>query len=165
MAIAKQHTNINEKTLSIIRHSRKSLLFDTNSNWAKNDNPDFDVTIGSYDGAEICELVGLFLLSNMKENFKNFSLGLYRFSRKMSGAEADRLRKDITVLFQSYGPEVEISCNLLQVDFLDVTFNLQTGKFSPYRKPNDTPLFTNCQWNHPTQYPCTIARHDLRQEY
>ena len=28
----------------------------------KGDNPYFDVTMGSYDGAEICELVGLYLL-------------------------------------------------------------------------------------------------------
>ena len=26
----------------------------------KNDNPDFKVTMSSYDGAEACELVGLF---------------------------------------------------------------------------------------------------------
>ena len=114
----------------------------------------FDVTIGSYDGAEICELVGLFLLSNVEEKFKNLNFGLYRddglgFTRKMSGSDIDRLRKDIIALFQTHGLKVDITCNLIQVDFLDVTFNLQTGKFSPYRKPNDTPLYINSQSNHP----------------
>ena len=28
----------------------------------KKDNPESDVTMGSYDGAELCELVGLYLL-------------------------------------------------------------------------------------------------------
>ena len=27
--------------------------------WVKKDNPDFDVTMSSYDGPEVCELVGL----------------------------------------------------------------------------------------------------------
>ena len=42
-----------------IMHSRKSLLF--NNSDKKNSNKDFDVTIGSFDGAEICELVGPFI--------------------------------------------------------------------------------------------------------
>ena len=29
----------------------------------------FDVTMGSYDGAEICELVGLFVLNNLGQKF------------------------------------------------------------------------------------------------
>ena len=31
----------------------------------KNDNPDFDVTMGSCDGAEVCELVGLYIQNNL----------------------------------------------------------------------------------------------------
>ena len=27
--------------------------------WVKKNNPDFDVTMGSFDGPEVCELVGL----------------------------------------------------------------------------------------------------------
>ena len=36
----------------------------------------FDVTMGSYDGAEICELVGLYLLSQLQN--LNINVGLYR---------------------------------------------------------------------------------------
>ena len=28
-------------------------------------------------------------------------------------------------------------------NFLDVTFNLCTGKYQPYNKPNDTPTYIN----------------------
>ena len=38
--------------IDIIMHSRKSLLFDSNSAWIKKNNSSFDVTMGSYDGAE-----------------------------------------------------------------------------------------------------------------
>ena len=39
----------------------------------------FDVTMGSYDGAEICELVGLFILNHLGKTFgKLENIGLYR---------------------------------------------------------------------------------------
>ena len=39
-------------------YSRKSLLFNNTFVWIKTeDDPDFDITMGSFDGAEICEEV------------------------------------------------------------------------------------------------------------
>ena len=56
---AKQHVNIDENNLRIIKHCRKSLLFHDNETWKKKTTDScFDVTMGSFDGAEICELVG-----------------------------------------------------------------------------------------------------------
>ena len=37
--------------------------------WAEKDKPDFDVTMGSYDGAEVCELVGLYILDILTKEF------------------------------------------------------------------------------------------------
>ena len=37
-------------------HSRKFLLFNINGIWVKEDNPNVDVTIGSFDGGKVCEL-------------------------------------------------------------------------------------------------------------
>ena len=57
---AKQHTNIDKNDLRIINHYRKSLHFSDNKNWKKKTTEScFDVTTGSFDGAEIYELVGL----------------------------------------------------------------------------------------------------------
>ena len=38
----------------------------------------FDVKMGAYDGAEVCELVGTFLLDKISENYEKNSIGLYR---------------------------------------------------------------------------------------
>ena len=38
----------------------------------------FDVAMGSYDGAEICELVGIFLLEENSETFNEGDIGLYK---------------------------------------------------------------------------------------
>ena len=74
----------------------------------KKNNPEFDVTMGAYDGAEVCELVGLFLLSKVKTSFGNLDFGLYRddglgYTRRLPGPKIDRMRKDIIKLFQSHG--------------------------------------------------------------
>ena len=51
---AKSVTPIQEKFIETILHSRKALLFNKNDVWVKKCNPDFDVTMGTYDGAEVC---------------------------------------------------------------------------------------------------------------
>ena len=52
-----------EKVGKVIMHSRKSLLFDHDNVWVKKENPNFDVTLGSYDGAELLESTGLYILN------------------------------------------------------------------------------------------------------
>ena len=48
----------------MIFHCRRSLLFHDNEPWIKKDsNGDFDVAMGSYDGTEVYELAGLFMLT------------------------------------------------------------------------------------------------------
>ena len=59
-------TNIDDSMTQIITHARKSLLFGNTGAWVKNDeNPLFDVTMGSFDGAEVCEPGDLYLLSKI----------------------------------------------------------------------------------------------------
>ena len=38
----------------------------------------FDVTMGAYDGAEVCELVGTFLLDKISVKYDKNSINLYR---------------------------------------------------------------------------------------
>ena len=53
---------MSDSIISIINHSRRSLLFDKTSAWVKKGNNSlFDVTMGSYDGADVYQLVGLFV--------------------------------------------------------------------------------------------------------
>ena len=63
--------SISNEDISMIKHARKSLLFSNGKPWTKNSSNLFDVTMGSYDGAEICELVGLFILKQLGKTFGN----------------------------------------------------------------------------------------------
>ena len=54
---------------------KKTTLYSNNMPWHKI-RSDLDVTMGSFDGAETCELVGLFLLSQLTH--LDVNVGLYR---------------------------------------------------------------------------------------
>ena len=67
---AKTFQAIAQEQIEIIQYCRKSLIFDDSSSWVKRENEMFDVTMGSYDGAEVCELVGLFMLDKLSNIFE-----------------------------------------------------------------------------------------------
>ena len=58
---------------------RKSLLFNNSDVWIKKEGEKgVDVTMGSLDGAEICELVGLYFLYILSTKYGRILSGLYR---------------------------------------------------------------------------------------
>ena len=73
--------------------------------WKKKTAPTcFDVTMGSFDGAELCELVGIYLLSKLLEIILKDQSGLYRddgllLLRKTNGQKTDKIRKQVVKLF------------------------------------------------------------------
>ena len=47
--------------------SRKTLLFNNNEPWIKKSGiENLDVLMGCYDGTEVCELVGAYILNKLK---------------------------------------------------------------------------------------------------
>ena len=142
----------------IIHHSRQSLLFSSDNQgqkktWQKK-NALFDVTMGAPDGAEVCELVGLLLLYEMSQKFPNLNFGLYRDDglgchSRIPASELKKLHRDIRALFASHDLRITLEDPAKQVDFLDVTLDLASGTYWPYRKPNDTPLYVNTMSSHP----------------
>ena len=50
----------------------------------------FDVTLGPYDGTEVCELIGKFLLDKISVKYDKNSPGLYR--------DNSTLTKNLTIL-------------------------------------------------------------------
>ena len=56
--------------------------------------------------------------------------------------------------------KISIESNLKEVNFLDVTLNLRTNSYRPYRKPNDNPLYisSNNPPNIKRQLPHNISK-------
>ena len=110
--------------------------------------------MGSLDGAETCELVGLYLLNSLRKEIAQENVGLYRddgliIVKNANGHTLDSLRKRIIRIFKNEGLKITIEANLTTTDFLDVTLDLNSGKYFPYRKPNDKPIYVNTKSNHP----------------
>ena len=95
--------------------------------------------MGSYDGAEISEFDELYLLNRSSTVIDKSSVGLYRDDgpaaiNHANGPKLDRIRKDVIALFKEEGLSITIETNLIETDFLDVTFSLATKKILSFSK-------------------------------
>ena len=148
-----KQNKFDQKQMDIMFHARESYLFSFGKPWVKQENPRFDVTMGCYDGAEVCELVGLYILSELTKVPGLDSVGLYRDDglgvTKGSGPQIEKLRKDIFKVFKKINLQITIEANITQTDFLDLWFDLSSSKFRPFRKDNQIPIYINVDSNHP----------------
>jgi hypothetical protein len=109
--------------------------------------------MGSYDGAETCDLVGLYMLNVLTNEFGKERLyrddGLVLIKGK-SGRIADKVRKKLHTLFEQFNLKITAQVNYHQsVNFLDVIFNLTEERYQPYRKPNNESIYIDSRSNHP----------------
>ena len=151
LAWASQIVHITDEEKNIILSSKKSLLYKDGSAFRKKSGGDFEVTMGSFDGAETSDIVGLFLLSKVEH--LNVKLGCFRddwlgFSR-LTARQTENVKKDIQKIFESHDLKIDIKVNKNVADFLDVTFDMKKESFKPYTKPNHTPRYVHTMSNHP----------------
>ena len=154
---ASKRVEVTEEEKKIIFQARKSLLFNKGQAWVKKEGGTFDVTMGAYDGAEVCELVGSFILHQLGSKYNRKDIGLYRDDglavfKNISGPEAERIKKDFQKVFKRNGLNITVACNRKIVDYLDVSFNLNDGTYRPYRKPNDNTTYVHKESNHPQTF-------------
>ena len=127
----------------------------------------FEFTIGSFDGDEICELGGLYLLNWSSTVIIKSGFGLYRGDGLASiinanGPKLDKIRKGITALFKEVRLLITFEKKFIERDF---TFNYEIEKYFPFGKANNTPLYINTFSNHPPtiikQLPKMISKRNL----
>ena len=71
---AKEHVPITRKDVEVIYHVRKSVLYNGGEPWVKKEGGGFDVIMGACDGAEVCDLIGIYMLYliGKKVRFKKY---------------------------------------------------------------------------------------------
>ena len=109
-----QHVHIKKEDFNIVQHARKSLLYNKEIPWQKKNTNLFEVAMGAYDGAEVCEIVGLFLLSDLGNKFDKNSFGLYRddgvaLFKNINVRRTDKIRKEFHQLCKENGLSLEIA--------------------------------------------------------
>ena len=61
-------------------------------------------------------------------------------------------KQEVSNVFKSNGLKITIEANKKVVNFLDVTFDLSSGTYKPYMKPNNKLLYVHRLSNHPRHY-------------
>ena len=151
---ASNYITISQEEREIIMKSKESFLFIGETPWVKKGNSNFDIGMGAWDGAESTDLVGLFMLWEMR-NLKA-DIGLFRDDCLLAtdstvGRNIEILKQAIWDIFHTNGFKIMTEANRKIVNFLDVTLNLENDTFRPYIKPGDSPLYVNSNSNHPPQ--------------
>ena len=115
--------NIANEDKVIIKHARKSLLYDNSEPWIKKDSGLFDVTMDAFDGAEVCELVGTFLLHKLSLKCNESNLGLYcddglAIYKNISGPKSEKIKNNIQKLFKENQLDIIVQCNMISANYL-----------------------------------------------
>ena len=102
-------TEISGQDTAIIMQTIKTLLLQNEEPWVKKSEiGHFDVPISCYDGTEVCELVGSYMLIPLTHCVNKESINLYRddslgvFSN-FSKPKTERKKKQIVKIFKEYG--------------------------------------------------------------
>ena len=99
--------------------------------------------MGSYDGAEVCELVGLFLLNDLSNLIGKNNVGLYRDDGlavvdNASGPQMDKIRKQMHDIFKKNDLSITTEINLSTTDFGRIIQSIPEYIFSIYKARKQT---------------------------
>ena len=164
LMFARRITKITRKEIEIMHTARRTIIEFDGDHWTRNSGiNNFDVTMGSTDSAQITDLVGLYLLDSLAEEFPELRGGLYRDDalfvlNKLSGPGMERKRKEIRNFFSRSGLSITMEDGCRIANFLDVTFELDTDLFRPYHKPNENLNYVHVKSNHPRAITKSIVK-------
>ena len=99
--------------MEVMLLARKAMLYMDGTPYSKKGREVFDVGMGFFDGAEVCEVVGLFILSELEK--LGINVGIYRDDGLVACAltpqAADKMKKKICAVFRKYKLEITIDAN------------------------------------------------------
>ena len=157
---ASTYKHITDDQKEMIFHVRQNFLYNNGEPWVKKGKKNFDVPMGSYDSAEVTDIVGLYLLHQLQE--LGIPIGLYRDDglalSDENGGDTERIKDKIVKIFKKNGLKVTINANLKIVQFLDVCLDLNTGSYKPYLKVNSEPVYVHVESNHPKKIKENIPK-------
>ena len=105
---AKEHVPITRKHVEVI--FQKSVLYNNREPWVKKEGGSFDVTMGVYDGVEVYELIGTYMLYLIGKKYDSKNIELCRLDglavlKNISGPASDKIKKTFTIFVLAQRPE------------------------------------------------------------
>ena len=143
--------------------SLKSLLYYNNEPWIKKGESNFDVTIDAYHDAEVCGLIGIFMLLLLSKHINKNHIVLHRddglpIVKNTSCPAAEKLKKKFQKLFKEKDLDSIVQCNLKITNYFAITLNLNHGSYRSYRKPNKEINYIHVNSDHPPSVTIEIPR-------
>ena len=110
--------------------------------------------MGSFFGAELCDLVGLYILNRLKSIYNTNEIGLYRddglaIIERKNNQSLENIKKKTIKLFSDIGFKITIDVGSTICNFLDTTLDMTNNLYKPYRKENSEVRYINNKSNHP----------------
>ena len=104
--------------------------------------------MGAYDGAEVCELVGTYMLNLLSKKHNKNDFGFYRDDglavlKNKSAPQSEQIKKNMQKIFKEHGLGIIVWCTMKVV-----TFNLNDGIYMPHTKPNNEIKYIHKDSNH-----------------
>ena len=98
--------------------------------------------MGGYEGAEVCELVGTYLIHKLSLKCNKNDIGLYLddglvIFKNFTGPKSEKVKKDIQNFFKENEVDILIQSNMKRVNYLDITLNLEKSAYCTYQKENN----------------------------
>ena len=77
----------------------------------------FNVSMGAYDSAVVCELISIFLLNLLGQQYDTKNIGLYRddglkILKNCSGLQMEKIKEHLQKVFKENVLEVVLDCNM-----------------------------------------------------
>ena len=107
--------------------------------------------MGSFDGVQVCELVGIYILCFLAKLINKNDRGLYRDDgllklRNVNGQQIDRMRKNIIKVFKDVGFAINVETNLKIVNFQTARSTYKIAHRNPTKSQT---IYYHIQWNLP----------------
>ena len=111
--------------------------------------------MGSFFGAELCNLIGLYAFSKLRLLYSYKDIRLYRddglaIINRKSNQELEILKKNTIKTFNELGFKITIDVGATKCNFLDISLNTTNNTFKPYQKESSSINYINIYSNHPS---------------
>ena len=110
--------------------------------------------MGSFFGAELCDLIGLYILDMLRKIYEPNQIGLYRDDglaviKYKNKQELENTKKQTIKIMKEIGFNITLDIGMTKCNFLDITLDLANNCYMPYRKDNSSIKYINNKSNHP----------------
>ena len=112
----------------------------------KKDSGLFEVAMCAFDGAEVCERFGDFLIHKLSGKYERKNLALCRnealtIFKNVTWSDSEEIKKYFYNLFRNQDLKLSIQCNRKVMNFQGVTLNLENSTYRPYLKDSNKIIY------------------------